>query len=247
MIDRNHYAAGEHTAALFASVGAQLDEIEALPFLAELASGTLDRLPFAHYLLQDELYLDGYARAMSLLAARAPHREDTRFWALAAGEAIAVETQMHEAMLTDESFADARGQLREHGHLDADGGPIASPTTLGYTSFLIATCATAPYAVGAAAVLPCFWIYAHVGKVLNERAAAGLSANPFRVWIETYDSAEFDESVRTATQLVERELAGASAGERAAMHTAFGRAAVYELHFWASAHALQDWSADRFV
>lgn len=236
MTDRNRFVAGEHTQATWDSVAGTLDEIENLPFLDALATGELPVQTFVNYILQDELYLNGYARAMSQLGVRAPNREDTRFWALAAGEAVTVEEDMHGALLAEERFAPARSQLT-----GADGQPQPSPTTLGYTSYLIAQAATAAYPVGVAAVLPCFWVYAHMGKVLTERVGDAMDTHPYRAWIETYDSPEFDESVDGAVAILEREMAAADEPTRQAMMAAFAQATVYELHFWASAHIFQSW------
>ena len=43
---------------------------------------------------------------------------------------------------------------------------------MGYVSYLVATAASRSYGEGVAGVLPCFWVYAHMGKVLVERAGA---------------------------------------------------------------------------
>lgn len=238
-IDRTLFAAGPHTGALLASVDAVLDEIEALPFLADLAGGTLDHGAFVYYLLQDELYLGRFGKSLALLSAHSAVSADAGFWAQSVGETIAVENEMHEALLGHQTFAQIAHELR------ASALAEPSPTTLGYSSYVLATCATRGYAVGVASVLPCFWIYAHVGKVLAGRAAAGLSDNPFRDWVETYDSPEYNASVRAALAIAERELAAASESARTEMFEVFQSGAVYELHFWAAAHAMQDWSAPR--
>lgn len=230
------FAAGPHSAALWAEVQPTIRAIESLGFLNRLADGSLDARSFANYLLQDGLYLDGYAKALSLLAAKAGDRGESRFWANAAATAINVEESMHAALLADARLAPARASL-----LGGAAAPTPSPTTLGYVSSLIATCATDSYAVGVASVLPCFWIYAHVGKVLVGRARHLGAGHPYRTWVDTYDSAEFDASTRAAVGLLERQLQAATADHRARMQAAFRQASTYELHFWAMAHRLQGW------
>jgi thiaminase len=49
-----------------------LAAILAHPFLDGLGDGTLPRAAFRHYVVQDAHYLRGYARALRVLAARAP-------------------------------------------------------------------------------------------------------------------------------------------------------------------------------
>ena len=48
------------------------EAIDGLEFLTRLGNGSLELSVFRHYLEQDALYLDGYAKALSLLASRAP-------------------------------------------------------------------------------------------------------------------------------------------------------------------------------
>lgn len=231
------FAAGPHSAALWATVQPTIRAIESLPFLNSLADGSLDARAFANYLLQDGLYLAGYARALALLAAKADDRADSRFWAGAAATAINVEEGMHQALLADARLAPARAAL-----LGDAGTAQASPTTLGYVSWVIANCATGSYATGVAAVLPCFWIYAHVGKVLVARASHLGADHPYRTWVDTYDSADFDASTRTAVGVLEQELRAGTDSTRAQMQAAFVQASTYELHFWAMAHRLQGWA-----
>lgn len=247
MIDRNLFVKGPHTQAVWDSVADIVTQIEQLDFLGQLADGNLGHEQFVFYLLQDEIYLDGYARAMSLLAARAPQNAQTRFWAGSAADAISVEQDMHEALLTNDEFGPVATALTSKdgavGRAHQAGG--ASPTALGYCSYLVAQAATAPYPVGVAAVLPCFWVYAHVGKLLTERVVGALEHNPFRAWLETYDSPEFDESTMQAVQLLEDQYARADADLRAQMNDTFRQACIYELQFWASALIMQDWGAPK--
>lgn len=234
------YHSGPHSQEVWDSAADTLRAIEDLPFLAELAAGTLDARVFTHYILQDEIYLAGYAKAMTILASRAATQEQTRFWAEAAGLAVHEEQLMHAQLLGADRLGPHVTALT-----DGTGVPTASPTTLGYTSYLIAQAATAPYEVGVAAVLPCFWVYAHMGKVLTARVGEGMGEHPYREWIETYDSPEFDSSVDRAVAIYEDLARFAGPEVRAAMAAAFRQATVYEWHFWAAAHVRESWDAPR--
>lgn len=46
---------------------------------------------------------------------------------------------------------------------------VALPTTVMYTSYLLRVCATRPHAEGLAALLPCFWVYMHVGNIMLKK------------------------------------------------------------------------------
>ncbi|MFT0533908.1 TenA family protein [Castellaniella hirudinis] len=233
------FSAGPHTRALWQQVAPIVAKTEALPFLNQLADGSLDPVAFVNYIRQDSVYLVGYARAMALLAAQADNRPDARFWAESSASAISVEEGMHGDLLADTRLAEACRQLKA-----GDTPAQASPTTLGYVSFLLATAATESYGIGVAGVLPCFWIYAHVGKVLVRRAGALAADHPYATWIAAYDSDVFDQSTRHAVGILEKALSLATETERRRMIGVFEQACVYEWHFWATAHALQGWALD---
>lgn len=236
------FAAGEHTAALWNQVQPIITDIEQLPFLEQLAAGTLETRTFTHYLLQDGLYLNGYSRAMSLLAGRTQNRHESRFWASSAASVITEEEHMQQALLADQQLATARDDI-----LAGNDDPVPSPTTLGYVSFLVAGSATQSYGVGVAGVLPCFWVYAHVGKVLASMTGNLTDTHPYKTWIDTYDSADFDAATRQAVAILDNLLTHATHAEREHMIDAFTQSCVYELHFWASAHAEQSWDAAQFT
>ncbi|MGY1886337.1 TenA family protein [Blastococcus sp. SYSU DS0753] len=202
--------------------------IDELPFLAELAAGTLAPEAFRHYLEQDTLYLGGYARALALLAARAPDPEAAAFWAGSAQNCAVVETQLHADLLGSELLG------------EAGAPPEPSPTCLAYTSYLVATAATAPYPVAAAAVLPCYWVYADVGARLAPAARAAAD-HPYRRWVATYDAAPFQEAAAAARRLTDA-AARTAPDQEAAMLTAFAIATRYELEFWRAAHAGEAWA-----
>ena len=82
------FSAGPQTTQLWDRVRPIVEEIESLPFLGQLAEGSLDVKAFTNYIIQDGIYLTGYAKAMSFLAAGANDRDESRFWASSAAEAI---------------------------------------------------------------------------------------------------------------------------------------------------------------
>lgn len=109
-----------------------------LPFLEELAAGTLPREKFEFYIGQDSLYLNDYTRVLAHIASRMTDPELTGTFIAFAANGIAVERELHASYI---SSAPAE----------------KSPTCLFYTSLLKAACSDEA-AVECAAVLPCFWI-----------------------------------------------------------------------------------------
>ena len=88
------------------------------------------------------------------------------------------------------------------------------------------------------ALLPCFWIYAEVGRDIHARAAP---ANPYQAWIDTYAGEEFHAAVRTVIAATDEAAEVASSSLRERMHAAFARATQLEWVFWDSAFRLEAW------
>lgn len=198
------------------------------PFNEELASGTLSRERFQFYLAQDARYLVGFGRALAVAAARAPEPGDLTFFAGAAREAVVVERALHE------------GYFERFGLSEAELAAIeTSPTCLAYTSFLLATAQTGSYGELVAALLPCFWVYQHVGSDILGRTQ--VADNPYRTWIETYADDKFAASVQQCRDAVDRAAAAADPETRERMLAAFTRACEYEWMFWDSAYRLESW------
>lgn len=214
---------------LTAGLRAQIDELD---FLRELGDGTLDMDDFLFYLRQDSFYLTGYAKALAFVATHAPDPQSAAFWAGAAAEASTGETELHETLLP-------------HGRAEEVRAPLqASPTSLGYTSYLVATAATESYAVAAAALLPCFWVYADVSARLAVHAHDVLAADPrhpFAQWVANYDGEDFQHAVAEARRWTDAAAEQVGADERQRMLDAFLIATRYELLFWRTAKLRERW------
>ncbi|GAA4942620.1 thiaminase /4-amino-5-aminomethyl-2-methylpyrimidine deaminase [Actinomycetospora succinea] len=201
------------------------DAVRAHPFLTGLSDGTLPHAAFRHFVVQDAHYLRGYARALAVLAARAPTEADTVMFAQHAAGAIAAEQEMHAEL------ADALGTAS-----DADV-PVA-PTTTAYTSYLLATCHGGSFAEGLGAVLPCYWIYARVGEAL----LADSSPDPlYARWIAMYGGDEFQAVVDAVLAVTDRvgPTLGDSEHERVREH--YVTTCRYEWMFWDAAWRQEQW------
>ncbi len=159
-----------------------------------------------------------------MAAARAPGAEDVRHLADAAAGAIAVERQLHDHYMG----------LFDVSRADFVATP-PTPTCEHYVSVLIATAATRGVGETVAALLPCFWVYRDVGRLIH--ADAGVD-NPYRAWIDTYAGTDFDEAVTAACVLADRLFEAAGGDERKRMHRAFSKSVLLEWMFWT---ALGDW------
>lgn len=201
--------------------------IRTMPFNTELAAGTLRVERFKHYIVQDAHYLVGFARALSLAAAKAPDPDAIVQFSRAAQDAIVVERALHG------------GFFRDHGI-----GPetfAATPLTPAcdhYVSYLLATAYAEPYEVLCAALLPCFWIYAEVGADIFASAAPD---NRYRAWIDTYAGEEFAAAVALMKAATDAAARGAAPATIERMHRAFTHATRLEWLFWDSAYREAGW------
>jgi thiaminase/transcriptional activator TenA len=203
------------------------DVIRRMLFNAELAAGTLSEARFKHYITQDAHYLIGFGRALTLAAAKAPNPDRIVQFAKSAEGAIVVERALHGSFfarygITAEIF---------------NGTPL-SPACHHYVSFLIATAHAEPYEVLLGALLPCFWIYAEVGRDIHVRAAPN---NPYQAWIDTYAGEEFAAAVAAMIAATDEAAEGAAPALRARMHRAYTHATRLEWMFWDGAYRDAAW------
>jgi thiaminase (transcriptional activator TenA) len=203
------------------------ERIRTMPFNAELAAGTLSEARFKHYITQDAHYLVGFGRALTLAAAKAPNPDRVVQFAKSAEGAIVVERALHGSFFAQYAITP-----------DVFAQTPLSPACHHYVSFLLATAYGEPYDVLLGALLPCFWIYAEVGRDIHARARAN---NPYQAWIDTYAGEEFHAAVRAVIAATDEAAARASADVRARMHAAFTRATQLEWLFWDSAYRLERW------
>jgi thiaminase/transcriptional activator TenA len=123
------------------------------PFLVAMVDGTLDMESFRYYVLQDAWYLRDFADCLRRLGRFQGNSEDdaARLEAFAVG-AEEAELSLHKGFCTE---------------WDIDPtGVDPMPHTVLYTSYMMRTVATRCHAEGLAVLLPCFWVYMHVGKCM---------------------------------------------------------------------------------
>jgi thiaminase/transcriptional activator TenA len=201
--------------------------ILAHPFLTGLTDGSLEQDAFAFYVVQDALYLPGYAQALAEVATRAPDTAGIEMFARHAADVIAVERTLHDSLLAGLGIDPASAEVAE-----------PAPTTLAYTSYLLATARGGSYAEGVGAVLPCYWIYWEVGKQLLRRG----SPNPrYQQWIGTYGAEEYGDVVRDVITLTDELGPALAPSERALVHRHFRTTSRYEWMFWDMGYRRESW------
>lgn len=222
-------APGGWSARLWREAQGTYDAILAHPFLTGLTDGTLDPAVFGHYVVQDVHYLRGYARALSVVGAKAPRHTDTAMFARHAAGAVDAELALHAVLADDLGLG--------HPVLGEGAAPVA-PTTRAYTSYLLATAYEGSFADGLAAVLPCYWIYAEVGRSL---AARGSPDRRYQRWIDAYAGEEFAAVVAEVLALTDRTGPTLGALDEARARGHFAATARYEWMFWDAAWRREGW------
>ncbi|HYJ55433.1 MAG TPA: thiaminase II [Mycobacterium sp.] len=212
---------------LWTDIAPTFDAIITHPFVAGLTDGSLDADAFAQYVAQDVHYLRAYARALAVVAAKAPTLADTAMFARHAAEVFDVELALHGELLP------ALGLSAEA----VDAAPV-TPTTQAYNSYLLATVYGGSFADGLAAVLPCYWIYAEVGAELLQR---GSTDSRYQRWIDSYGGEEFAATVTEVLSLADRTGPTLTPAEEAVARAHFVTTSRYEWMFFDAAYQREDW------
>ena len=198
-----------------------------LPFNQALMNGTLSEEAFREYMIQDAHYLVAFGRALAVAAAKADDAAGVVQFAAAAQEAIVAERELHQHFMQAWDVTPAQFERT----------PL-SPACHHYTHFLQSVAWSRPYPEALAALLPCFWIYAEVGRVLQARS---VPHNPYQNWIDTYGGEEFHQHVRAIRDTVDAVARQTDARTVTAMHAAYTDAARLEWMFWDSAYHRATW------
>ena len=167
------------------------EECLAHPFVRGLGDGSLDREAFKRYVAQDTFFLQAFFSAYALGAARAVERREVvqKLHGLMRG--VLDELKLHEGYA--ESLTIDLGNVRPH------------PATRAYTDFLLRTAWSTEVGEIMAAMTPCMRLYAYLGQELSLRDH---SQNPYRDWIETYSSPEFEALAAELESLLDQLAEG---------------------------------------
>ena len=203
------------------------DAILVHPFLLGLADGSLSQQAFSFYVVQDALYLRSYAKALAIIAGRAPDTAATEMFARHAADVIAVESTLHGTLLADLG-------------IDPEVADRAqpAPTTLAYTSYLLATALSGSYAEGVGVVLPCYWIYHEVGRELLRRGSPNVQ---YQKWIDTYADDQYGDVVRSVLDVADGLGGQLGPAERALVGRHFRTTSQYEWMFWDAGYRQERW------
>ncbi len=184
------------------------------PFLRGIADGSLPADTFKHYVGQDAFFLRAFFSAFALAAARSAEQEDVARLLHSLMKGVLDELELHK------SYAAELGIDLERVSPD--------PATRAYTDFLLRTAWTSDAGEILAAMTPCMKLYLWLGRQL---AGGDHSANPYRDWIDTYASDDFDDLAAELEAMLDRL---AEPGEL--ISSAYSYAMQCEYDFFAGAY-----------
>jgi len=203
-------APGPWTQALWRAGSALTRQVASNDFVTQLVGGTLPDHAFRFYLGQDARYLQDYAKALAGLATRTDAVDETTYWSYSAYSSQVEEAELHRTWLAGEPAI------------------APSPVTQAYTNFLLASVFVDDYVVGAAAVLPCYWLYAQTGAQITRIP----DEHPYAAWLHTYHDDEFAQATAQALAIVERAFALAAPQARSRAARAYLTACRHEMEFF---------------
>ena len=171
---------------------AEADEVAeaclAHPFVQGLGDGSLSEEAFRAYVAQDAFFLRAFFSAYALAAARAAAWDtDTasRLHALMGG--VLDELRLHAKYAAE---------------LEIDlENVVPNPAARAYTDFLLRVAWGGTIGEILAAMTPCMRLYAYLGQALSHEEP---QANPYKDWVETYASEEFEGLASELESLLDR-------------------------------------------
>jgi thiaminase (transcriptional activator TenA) len=197
---------------------ANLDLAEAsrqCPFVQGIGDGSLAREKFAYYVGQDAFFLEAFARAYSVAAAKAPTWQGFQtFHGLAEGVLQELKLHQHYAQTWQVDLATI----------------TPGTATRRYTDFLMATAWSQPVGVTAVAMSPCMRLYAYLGQTL---ATDGIPTHAYTDWIATYSSDDFEPLAQQLEVLVDEHST-----DTALIRSTYRYAMACELDFFQAAWQL---------
>ncbi|MED1663149.1 thiaminase II [Brevibacillus laterosporus] len=199
------------------------------PFITGIANGNLPVSAFIHYMKQDYLFLQEYAKLFAIASVKA-NRID---WS---GRFAKIMTStLQEEMSLHRGYAQRLGI--SHNELET-----AEPSfvMLAYTSYMLQIAHQGILGEAVSALLPCMWSYQEIGKRLAQKS--GVIDHPkYGEWVRMYSSDEFAVSTDWLKGVLDEIARDSNQQELARMKQHFIATCKMEYLFWDMAYLEQIW------
>jgi thiaminase/transcriptional activator TenA len=196
-------------------------------FVRQLGAGSLPETCFRHYMIQDYIFLNHFARAYALAVYKSETIEDMRQAAATLDALLNAEMSLHVRVCAGWGLSEA-DMLATPEH----------PANMAYTRFVLERGLAGDLLDLLVALAPCVLGYAEIGLWLKADPQTRLEANPYRGWIETYGGEDYLAVAHDAAAQLDR-VAGLrigadvpASGRWPSLATTFGAATRLEIGFW---------------
>lgn len=221
---------GKFTERLFENVQPIWEKNHYHPFVQELGNGSLKREKFIHYMKQDYVYLIDYAKLFATAVTKTRDLETMDKFAQILHETLHFEMELHRQYAAE--FGITREELES---------TKPTPVNLAYTRYMLNVAQNGNLAEIVSCLLPCAWDYWEIGKLLRKQYGDKIENNPYKQWIETYDSETFGEGAKWLIDLMDKLAEGLPERELAILEEHFQITTKYEYLFWEMNYLEQDW------
>ncbi|MCO5591030.1 hypothetical protein L7F22_045006 [Adiantum nelumboides] len=205
------------------------------PFIVSLSAGVLDISSFRNYIAQDAFFLQAFSTAYHLLRDNVDD-DSSKLTVNHLLQGARDELQLHS------SYAQAWGVDLSHD--------LSHPNkaTVKYTEFLLATASSEERKKGertlldrqrvaaftVAAMTPCMRLYAFLGQEIRNFLGGDSPESPYREWINTYSSKEFQSSTLQIEGLLDTLAADLGEDDVSKLEKFYSQAFTLELEFFSA-------------
>ena len=191
------------------------------PFVRGMATGTLPKECFQHYLKQDYLFLIHFARAYALSIYKAHSVADMRYGMDAVRAILDTELELHIAYCREWGIG-----LEELERLEE------ATANMAYTRYVLERGMAGTAVDLHVALSPCAIGYAEVATWILDQDFTKLDGNPYRSWVEKYSSEEYRSVAGAAVQWLAEAGTKLGPGEFERHAKTFREATRLEIGFW---------------
>ena len=186
-------SAPDYGSAVFSAwrseAGVTWDDYVRHRFVEQLGDGTLPQDCFLHYLIQDYVFLVHFSRAWALAVVKSESLEEMKTAAATVDALVNHEMQLHVQVCREAGISE-----------DAIFSAEEAVENLSYTRYVMDAGLSGDFLDLMAALMPCVFGYGEIGMRLMADAAQD---TPYRAWIETYGSEDYQGLCRTVAAMLE--------------------------------------------
>ncbi len=159
-------------------------------FVRGLANGTLPEASFHHYLVQDYIFLIHFTRAWAMAVVKSESLDEIKIAAATVDALINKEMSLHVETCKQVGISEDQLYAAEE-----------AKENIAYTRFVMDAGLSGDFLDLMAALAPCIFGYAEIGKTIVPMAAPD---TPYQDWIGTYAGTDYQDLCDTLGTMIEQ-------------------------------------------